>query len=62
MAVSEDHPCTMKQASSYDRQFFCVVRGSDMVATGQEIVREKNFFQVREVSGNFSLSQGKANL
>ena len=33
---------------------------SDMVATGQEIVREKKkFFKVREKSGNFTLSQGK---
>ena len=33
----------MKQASSSDRQFFCFVRGSDMVATGQEIVWEFHF-------------------
>ena len=31
----------------------------DMVATGQEIVRGKKFFKVREKSGNFTLSQGK---
>ena len=30
-----------------------------MVATGQEIVREKKFFKVREKSGNFTSSQGK---
>ena len=30
-----------------------------MVATGQEIVREKKFFKVREKSGNFTLSQEK---
>ena len=31
-----------------------------MVATGQEIVREKKkFFKIREKSGNFTLSQGK---
>ena len=31
-----------------------------MVATGQEIVREKKkFFNVREKSGNFTLTQGK---
>ena len=31
----------------------------NMVATGQEIFREKKFFKVREKSGNFTLSQGK---
>ena len=30
-----------------------------MVATGQEMVREKKFFKVREVSGNFMAGQGK---
>ena len=30
-----------------------------MVATGQEIVREKKKFKVREKPGNFTLSQGK---
>jgi len=30
-----------------------------MVATGQEMVGEKNFFTVREKSGNFTSSQGK---
>jgi len=30
-----------------------------MVATGQEIVRGKKFFKVREKSGNFTLSQRK---
>ena len=30
-----------------------------MVATGQEIAKEKKFFKVREKSGNFTLSQGK---
>jgi len=29
------------------------------VATGQEMVREKKFFRVREKSGNIILSQGK---
>ena len=28
-----------------------------MVATGQEIVREKKFFKVREKSGNFTSSE-----
>ena len=28
-------------------------------ATGQEMVREKKFFKIREKSGNFTLSQGK---
>ena len=32
---------------------------SNMVATGQEMFREKNFFKVREKSGNFTSSQGK---
>ena len=32
---------------------------SNMVATGQEMVRGKNFFEVREKSGNFTSSQGK---
>ena len=31
----------------------------NMVATGQEMVREKNFFTVREKSVNFTSSQGK---
>ena len=31
----------------------------NMVATGQEMVREKKFFKVREMSGNFILGQGK---
>ena len=31
----------------------------DMVATGQEMVREKKIFKVREMSGNFILGQGK---
>ena len=30
-----------------------------MAATGQEMVREKNFFNVREMSGNFILGQGR---
>ena len=30
-----------------------------MVTTGQEVVREKNFFEVRGKSGNFTSSQGK---
>ena len=30
-----------------------------MVATGQEMVREKKFFKVREMSGNFILGQAK---
>ena len=30
-----------------------------MVVTGQEIVRGKKFFKVREKSGNFTSSQGK---
>ena len=30
-----------------------------MVATGQEMIREKIFFKVRENSGNFTSSQGK---
>ena len=30
-----------------------------MVATGQEMVRGKKFFKVREMSGNFILGQGK---
>ena len=30
-----------------------------MVATGQEMVREKKFFKVREMLGNFILGQGK---
>ena len=30
-----------------------------MVATGQEIVREKKFFKFREMSENFILGQGK---
>ena len=32
---------------------------SNMVAAGQEMFREKNFFKVREKSGNFTSSQGK---
>ena len=32
---------------------------SNMVATGQEMFKEKNFFKVRENSGNFTSSQGK---
>ena len=32
---------------------------SCMVATGQEMVRGKNFFKVGEKSGNFTSSQGK---
>ena len=31
----------------------------NMVATGQEMVREKKFFKVREMSGNFILHHGK---
>jgi len=31
------------------------------VASGQEMVREKKFFKVREKSGTFILSQGKLN-
>ena len=31
----------------------------DMVSTGQEMVREKKFFNVREKSVNCILSQGK---
>ena len=30
-----------------------------MVATGEEIVRQKKFFKFREQSGNFTSSQGK---
>ena len=30
-----------------------------MVATGQEMIREKIFFKIRENSGNFTSSQGK---
>ena len=30
-----------------------------MFATGQEMVREKKFVKVREMSGNFILGQGK---
>ena len=30
-----------------------------MVATGQEMVREKMFFEVREMSGNFILESGE---
>ena len=33
--------------------------GLRMVATGQEMVREKKFFKVREMSGNFIMGQGK---
>ena len=32
---------------------------SNMVAAGQEMFGEKNFFKVREKSGNFTSSQGK---
>jgi len=32
---------------------------SNMVATGQEMVRGKTFFKVREKSGNFTSSQRK---
>ena len=32
---------------------------SCMVATGQEMVRGKNFFKVGEKSGNLTSSQGK---
>ena len=40
--------------------FFDECGVESMVATGQEIVREKKkFFKVREKSGNFTLSQGK---
>ena len=39
---------------------FNVNDGTYMVATGQEMVTEKNkFFKVREMSGNFFLGQGK---
>ena len=31
----------------------------NMVTTGQEVVREKNFFEVMGKSGNFTSSQGK---
>ena len=30
-----------------------------MVATDQEMVRDKKFFKVREMSGNFILGEGK---
>ena len=36
-----------------------MITSHDMVATGQEMVRGKIVFKVREKSGNFALSQGK---
>ena len=48
------------QTMNIDKLFFFSTRFTiDVVATGQEMVREKKFFKVREMSGNFILGQGK---
>ena len=51
----------MKQASSYDRHFFCFLRGSSMVATGQEIVRKKKCLQGKVREFHFESGRGTLN-